>query len=375
LRFLKERERKVTHTQWDNERRPALVLVSLYGDKETATFDTNCLRAVRNVFIEQGYVRQKINWRVQIVIRMFRWGASYKIVPAYVWHELKSLLPIKKGEYDLPEAKERQIVSLADIEKTIAKLSPILQAMVRVHLATAARPTEICEMRIENINRHKDYWTVKLNHHKTDYRENAETKILYLAKPEMEILLPIIGERTEGYIFRPADSLRYEKQRRAEGAVHTKKQPSRAARDAERAKNPKQNVGECYDFAAYRKAVYRACARAEVKQWFPYQLRHTGVTNIGLEHGIEAAQHTAGHKDSRTTAKYFHCENEIAKRVALARNKPATVEASVAEIKPASSVTKKQSKTKTQATSKDDVIAELLQQNRQLIEMLIQKGK
>ena len=235
-----------------------------------------------------------------------------------------------------------------------------------IHLAVAGRPTEICEIRIENIDRQsEDLWVVTLDHHKTDNLENAETKIFYLAKPEIDVLLPIIGKRTEGYIFRPIDALHYDKERRAVGAVHTKKQPSRIARDAERAKNPKREFGEYYDFNAYRKAVYRACDRAGVARWFPYQLRHTGVTLIGLEHGVEAAQHTAGHRDIKTTLRYFHGENEIAKRVALSRNKPATIKSTVEEIKPVSSMAK--------SKSKDVVIAELLQQNQQLLEMLLQK--
>ena len=369
LRFLKEREGKVSPTQWDNERRIGEVLVSLYEDTNAAAFDINCLRIVRNVWIQNGYVRQKINERTMVVKGMFRWGASYKIVPASVWHELQTLLPIKKGEYNLPESRERQTVSLTDIEKTLAELSPILRAMVIIHLATAARPTEICEMRIENINRQsKDLWEVKLNHHKMDYRENAKPKILFLAKPEIDVLLPLIGQRTEGYIFRPIDAILYDKQRRANGVVHVKKQPSRAARDAERAENPKLKVGECYDFTAYRKAIYRACDRAGVARWFPYQLRHTGVTLIGLEHGMAAAQHTAGHKDSRVTERYFHGKNEIARQVALARNKPATGKQTVKEIKLVSSAAKKRPK------SKDDHIAELLQQNKQLLEMLVQKN-
>jgi len=183
---------------------------------------------------------------------------------------------------------------------------------------------------------------------------------------EIEVLLPLIGDRTEGYIFRPIDALHYDKLRRATGAVHTKKTPSRAARDAERAKNPKRQVRECYDFAAYRNAVYRACDRAGVKRWFPYMLRHTGITRIGLEHGVEAAQHTAGHRDIKTTLRYFHGENEIAKRVALSRNKSAMVEATVEEIKPVSSAAK--------AKSKDAVIAELLREKQQLVEMLTQKN-
>ena len=144
LRFLQERKGKASPIQWDKEHRICSVLVLLYGDTDAATFDVNHLRAVRNEFIKKQYVRREINCRVQVVQHIFRWGVSYKIVPASVYHELKALIPIKKGEHNLPESKERPIVSLDDINKTIAELSPIIRAMVIIHLATAARPTEIC---------------------------------------------------------------------------------------------------------------------------------------------------------------------------------------------------------------------------------------
>jgi len=51
-------------------------------------------------------------------------------------------------------------------------------------------------------------------------------------------------------------------------------------------------------------------------------LHHTGITLIGLEHGIKAAQHIAGHRDIKMTQRYFHGENEIAERV-QSRNVPA----------------------------------------------------
>jgi integrase len=357
LRFLKERQGKISHKQWDWQQRTAFVLVSLYADTEVATFDINCLRTVRNEFIQKGYVRRKINDRIKTIQFVFRWGVSFKLVPANVLYELKSLIPIKKGEYNLPESKERPIVSLDDIEKTLVKLSPVIRAMVLIHLATAARPTEICEMRIENIDRQaENLWAVRLDRHKTDHLENAEMKFLYLAKPEIDVLLPIIGDRTEGYIFRPIDAIAYEKLRRADGAVFTKKQPSRVARDTERAANPKQEFGDCYDFHGYRTAIYRACDRAGIKRWFPYQLRHTGITLIGLEHGVEAAQHTAGHRDIKMTLHYFKGENEIAKRVALARNKPTEVP-------------------KEEPKSQDSLIAELLLQNQKLLEMLVRRGE
>ena len=112
LRFLQEREKNVSPSQWDAESRVGDVLVSIYGDRNTGEFDINCLRTVRNVFVQKGYVRQKINWRVRIVQFIFRWGASYKIAPASVYHELKTLIPLKKGEFGLPESQQRKTVPL-----------------------------------------------------------------------------------------------------------------------------------------------------------------------------------------------------------------------------------------------------------------------
>jgi len=71
LRFLNERQKKVSHNQWKHGRRIGVVLVSLYGDTDAAKFDINCLWVVRNEFIQKGYVRQKINWRVQIIRFVF----------------------------------------------------------------------------------------------------------------------------------------------------------------------------------------------------------------------------------------------------------------------------------------------------------------
>ena len=65
----------------------------------------------------------------------------------------------------------------------------------------------------------------------------------------------------------------------------------------------------------------------------------------------------AGHRDIKTTLRYFHGENEIAKRVALSRNKPATVKSTTESIK-----------------SKDEIIADLLQEKMELLEMLVKKN-
>ena len=144
-------------------------------------------------------------------------------------------------------------------------------------------------------------------------------------------------------MFRPQDAVAEHKKKRLVQAKR-KKTPSRSKRDAERAKAPRAKLNECYTPTAYRRAIARACQRAKVPHWFPYGLRHTGVTNVGLEHGLEAAQHVAGHKDLRTTRGYFHAEDVVAKNVALKRNeqyKSENLDAPVAPIEPDTKVVPK----------------------------------
>ena len=292
-------------------------------------------------FVKLGYVRPQCNRRVNAVRAIFKWGVSREIVRENVWSALRSLEPLKKGASAAPEGKKRKVIPQEHIERTLAELSPTIAAMAQIHLATAARPSEICLMRIEDIDRtNPDLWVHRLDAHKTDWLEDDGGRVIYLAKPEIEILTPIIKDRTEGYVFRPSDAVAEKHAKKWEDAKRKKKTPSRLKRDAARTKAPRIRLNECYSAVTYRRAIERACVRAEVPRWFPYGLRHTGITNVGLEYGIEAAQHVAGHKDLRTTLNYFHGENAVAKKVALKRNElytpatPAESETKVSDEKP-----------------------------------------
>jgi integrase len=318
---LEYKQDKISATQWDNYKNLVDIVLTQYSGLPAHEFSPNKLRTLRVEFVKRGYVRQQCNKRAGHVRSIFKWGVSHELIAADIWNALRSLEYIKKGETIAPEGKKRRAIPLEHIERTLAELSPTLAAMARIHLATAARPSEICLMRIEDIDRaNPDLWIYRLDAHKTDWQENDCGKVIYLAKPEITILTPVIKDRTDGYVFRPQDAIAENRAKKWEQAKSQKKTPSRQKRDAERAKEPKVEFNECYDAAVYRRAIERACVKAGVPHWFPYSLRHTGVTNVGLEHGIEAAQHIAGHRDLRTTLGYFHGEDTIAKGVALKRN-------------------------------------------------------
>ena len=55
---------------------------------------------------------------------------------------------------------------------------------------------------------------------------------------------------------------------------------------------------------AYCRTVTRACEKAGIERWAPHWLRHTFVTRVREQHGIEATQALAGHSAIEMTQHY-----------------------------------------------------------------------
>ena len=75
-------------------------------------------------------------------------------------------------------------------------------------------------------------------------------------------------------------------------------------------------MGECYDTNSYRKAIERACTKADVPRWTPHRLRHNAATRIRKEFGLEAAQILLGHAQADVTQIYAEVDHAKAIKVA-----------------------------------------------------------
>jgi integrase len=60
----------------------------------------------------------------------------------------------------------------------------------------------------------------------------------------------------------------------------------------------------------------------KIPHWFPYQLRHSAITNISLERGKDMAQALAGHTSSKMTDNYDHSQLKKRERLAKKRKNP-----------------------------------------------------
>ena len=81
---------------------------------------------------------------------------------------------------------------------------------------------------------------------------------------------------------------------------------------------PKKTPGNFYTISSYRRAVERACKKADVENWSPNQLRHSAGTKVRREFGIEAASVLLGHATTNSTEIYAEKNQQLAANIARA---------------------------------------------------------
>jgi hypothetical protein len=84
------------------------------------------LRNVRDAMIRAGRCRTVINKDVHRIRAIFRWAVAEELVPAEQRQALKAVEPLREGRTMAKEAEKVEPVPLADVEATIAKVSPVI---------------------------------------------------------------------------------------------------------------------------------------------------------------------------------------------------------------------------------------------------------
>jgi len=75
-------------------------------------------------------------------------------------------------------------------------------------------------------------------------------------------------------------------------------------------------IGECYTADSYRRAVTRACEKAEIPVWTPYQLRHNYGDKVDKEFDRNTARAALGHSDFDATEWYVESDLSLVEQVA-----------------------------------------------------------
>jgi integrase len=256
-----------------------LLLEERHGSEPVDEFGPRKLEVLRDHFAKEGCSRSYCNTKAALVVVIFQHGVSRELVGPERLVALRSLPPLRKGQGR--EAVKREKVTAETIKATLPKLSTTVQAMVRLQLATAMRPSELFRMTPAMIDRSGPVWMYRPTDHKTAHRGKAKA-------------VPILGDALDAvapYLFGDENELCFT-----------------------------TSKGTPWNKDSYRIAVTRAAKAAKVAHWTPYALRHATAQAVRDIAGPEAAQALLGHSRLSTTEIYAQA-NE-AKAIAAAKAVP-----------------------------------------------------
>ena len=287
--------------------RRAIEFLKPYSNWPIDDFGPDELRAVQKALLEseykagektKRYTRRGINDTVNCIRTAWRWGLGRGLVKIENVEVLKEVRPLKTGQDNVHENHRRGVVTEKEFKKVLAIVNNVVRDMLKLIWVTAMRPYEVCNIRPYDIlTDDKECWLYipgrdksPVGDHKTARFDRI--KVIPLTKAAQKILKPHITDfASKDYVFKPAD----------------------AVKDLERLT---VKTREKYDHNTLCRACKRACERAGVRIFVPYDLRRTMATGTRSILGKEAAKVLLGHTKTETTDIYLLEEVQEAIKVA-----------------------------------------------------------
>ena len=280
-------------------------LCRLYGRAPLANLSPKKLKTFQQSLIQEGRLtRPGINKALSAVKRFLRWCASEELVSADVWHAAQTVEGLRKGRTEAAETEPVQPVPLEHVEAAKAHLPSPVCALIDLQLLTAARPSELLFLRPQDIDTSTEPWTVRPERHKTAHK--GRDRQLFFGPKAQHILRPFLLRDSDAYLFNPHEAT-------AERNANAK--TPRRPNQPETTRKTSRRVQDHYTKDSYRRAITRACEKADIPKWTPYRLRHTAATEIRRQYGLEGAQVVLGHAALGVTQVYAERDFEKAARI------------------------------------------------------------
>lgn len=262
------------------------ILKDAFGELPADDFGPRRLREVRDIMVAKGWGRNYVNSEVNRVRRLFRWAVAEERVDPGVYQALAALEGLKKGRTLAPESPGVSVVDDAIVDATLPFMTLVAADMVRVQRRCGCRPGELCQMARSHLDMSAGAWLFYPPQHKGANR--GKGRVIPIGHRAQEVL--------QKYVFSPGDFFKY-------------------------------------DTAGFRQVVRRACDRAfpapehatekqqlewiKSHRWTPLQLRHSYLTEVRAQFGIEGAQHAGGHSRADVTQVYAEKSLALATEIAL----------------------------------------------------------
>ena len=285
------------------------------GKTEVTDYGPRALAKQRQRWVDSGKSRMYCNRLTHSVVRMFKWGVAQELVEESTWTRLTSLESLRMGATTAHDNDPIGPVAIEVVRATAKELSPVLRAMIRIHIATGMRPSELCRMRPCEVDRSGEVWMYRPKKHKT--ANKRKHRAIPIVGDAREALTDFLNRDANSYCFSPIESMAWH-QAIKRSQRKSKVQPSQV----DRSKNkPSKKPRDHFDAHSYRQSIQRAAKRAEVESWHPYQLRHLAATTIREALGIEGVKSLLGHSQIAMSEHYARITEGMAIEAAHAAPK------------------------------------------------------
>jgi len=295
-----------------------------YAGSTTAEFDAFMLLQVQGGFVEADYARTHCNKLVNFCVHIFKWGEVRRLVPPGKSVQLQAVEPLRSGA--ARETEERTEVPDEVVEQTLPYLLPVYRAFVRILRSTGARPSELCRMKVSDIDRKDpETWIYKPKHHKT--ARSGKRRIIAFGREEQANLLPYLGKEPSAAVFSPKDAVSEHKKLRRD--MRTTPVAASQKRDEQRKQHPQVKFNEHFTVGTIGLALQRTILKAnrelqpdqQIQSWTLYQLRHAFLTEMTERYDENVAALLAGHTDPEMVRRiYDHSQERRIKRLKQEQN-------------------------------------------------------
>lgn len=259
---------------------------------------------------KKKYTRQGINDVIKYIKRIWKWGIGRQLInpeKLQLLEEVKSLRLGTMGVFDTPK---RRRITEEEFSKVLSHINPVVADILRLIWLTAMRPYEVCQMRpFDIIREDPECWlyipgrdSSPLGKHKT--MRFGRIKVIPLTKQSQDIINKYITDYvSKEFIFSPEQAVKIFLEQKA----LKRKTPLNAGNrpGTNRKEHPMIQPRKNYEHNSLCRAVVRACKRAGVEKFVPYDLRRTAATGTRAILGKEAAKVLLGHTTTDTTDIYL----------------------------------------------------------------------
>ena len=299
-------------------------MIDAFGSVPAANFSPNKLRIVRQLMIQRGWCRSNIGRHLSNIRGVFAWAASHERLSESVYSSLKLVEPLAFGSPGVRESKPKELVDDSTIKAIKPYLSCQVFALIRLAMLSGARMGELVQLRPMDISE-VEVDGVKIleftpEHHKTAHK--GFSRIIRFGPVAAMVLAPFLNRRADQFCFSPAEA-ESERRRRLHLARTTPESHGNSI-GTNRKRRPQRKPGDQYTTATVRKSIERAVnahnrahPESPVPKFSPHQLRHSSLTRMRDQFGIEATASVAGHHSLAATEIYSGRAAESARRVAM----------------------------------------------------------